>query len=160
MIKRKINYQPPAEQPQIYTHLTISITELLYQTETFLEENYKGLYIMEYNNHRFKNVNISVTGFAEIVKIIVKKTFGNDLVYIDGDADLKALKITVKFNTGALLDDDFEKINEIASKSGFTSSFKRGELCLTAPICGGAYLTVNAGNTNIVYKALRSCFES
>ena len=107
-------------QPTDYTIKQIKTHEFAQSTERFLTECFRGAIDITVAQDAFGYVEISMRGFAYLVKLILSKIYGKRVLTASLSFTKERVKFSIDFDDGAE-EDDLADVLLAADKCGLTS---------------------------------------
>ena len=151
---------PLDAKPYLSLPKMIRISTFVDEAREYLNAAFRGSWIEEPPRFMFtKHILVSDDCFAYFTKVIFKRIYNRELIKLSCTHDNDTFRITYKFTTSYLSEDDLNKLSLIAKISGFSFEYTEDSATLCAPMIVSAVLHVYAGNQKHIYNALHSVFS-
>lgn len=138
----------------------VSGYELIYDTQKFLDEFYRGCFVSHAVDYITRSLFISVDGYANFLKIIFKAVFASHIINIDVKSNSKSLIYNIELDTAKLSDQNISDMLGIADESGFHVEINSTSISVKFDFTTTVFTAFQAVSTSVVYNYLKIAFLS
>lgn len=150
---------PLDAKPYLSLPKMIRISTFVDEAREYLNTHFRGSWLEEPPRFMFtKHILVSEDCFAYFTKVIFKRIYNREPVTLFCSHDNDIFRITYKFTTSYLREDDLEKLALTAKISGFSFEYTRDSVTLSAPMIISAVLHVYAGTQKPIYNSFVEIF--